>query len=451
MRANLVLKGIIGLTFLASFTKAGDCDTLKSYLSENDAENILYECEENKQGNVTYLEFDGNVNETVIKKILSYNTVETLSYFIPEISCEGREYISLFAKLPNLKELTIGYSDCGIDYSLLKNGSFKKLTVNNFIDQKNINDIAGISSIEELDISELYNDPEDNEDFNIEILKNHKKLTTLHVNQLYNIKGLTTLKNIKKLYAIFTKEKLEKEIATMKHLEFLEITPQRDERKYNIDCLKSLKNLKSLSLVGAVFKRSGSELLGNSLASFTKLKELKIEDHYITQENLNSIFKLTNLKVLIFSYWAKGLEEDEEDLDFNGLKKLTKLTTLEFDGRLSRYSAVFNEIPKSIFSLTNLKRLVLNKQNIVTIPDKLANLRKLEYLDLSSNKLNCEIPQYLNNFPNLKYVNFDYNKEMTGKTLTNKKLETCIYDGDSSVCKAKEMSCFDEDIIIESC
>jgi len=44
------------------------------------------------------------------------------------------------------------------------------------------------------------------------------------------------------------------------------------------------------------------------------------------------------------------------------------------------------------------------------------------------------------------HSDFGKNSTLTGKTLTNENLRSCSYDNTSSICKAKEMDCFDEEI-----
>lgn len=55
----------------------------------------------------------------------------------------------------------------------------------------------------------------------------------------------------------------------------------------------------------------------------------------------------------------------------------------------------FEEVPEFIYSLTNLKKLVLYNQNIEIIPKKFSELTNFEYLDLRKNKIDSELPESL--------------------------------------------------------
>jgi len=101
--------------------------------------------------------------------------------------------------------------------------------------------------------------------------------------------------------------------------------------------------------------------------------------------------------------------------------------------------------------LNNLKKLSIKNQGIRTITNEIGQLDALEYLDLSSNSI-TEINESLNNLNHLKYINLEKNSDLSGKTLTNESLETCIYGESTSICKTKEMSCLDaNDIKYELC
>eukprot|EP00833_Pecoramyces_ruminatium_P000518 jgi/Orpsp1_1/1174550/evm.model.c7180000050543.1 len=250
--------------------------------------------------------------------------------------------------------LEIKEGDCVAILNLLNNSSIKKLTLSTTINQSTINQIINISSIEELNLKDIKSSDE------------------------IDIKDLNNLLNLNTLYAVIKEEKLE-DIAGLTSLEFLEITPNKSEKSYNIEVLKSLKNLKTLHLKGMITKRFGCTLEGNSLEGLDSLTELYIHDHYISQENIDIISKLSNLEILRFDYWGKFYDENNNTLKFDNFKNLKKLTVLEFNEHMEYNSIYLTEIPEIIFSLTNLKTFTMSEEKITKIPDQLANLKNLEY------------------------------------------------------------------------
>jgi len=167
------------------------------------------------------------------------------------------------------------------------------------------------------------------------------------------------------------------------------------------------------------------------------LSNQQLEEIDLSQTNINELAELSNLEDL-------KLNKDAfpETLDYDPLKKLQNLSSLtinSMDGQVK-----FEEIPEFIYSLTNLKNLVVINQNIEIIPKNLSQLTKLEHLDLSNNKIDAELPESLSSISNLKYVDFRGNRNLKGKTLTNEKLESCYYEGNYNLCMAKEMECLND-------
>jgi len=178
-------------------------------------------------------------------------------------------------------------------------------------------------------------------------------------------------------------------------------------------------------------------------STIDSLEHLSIREQQFTQEYIDNIAKQTNLTELEIQKC-----NFDENLNFNPLKSLTKLEQFQlWDENENK----IKEFPEFLFSLTSLKTIMINQQNIVTIPDSFEHLVNLEKLDLHDNKLDCEVPQSLNNLPNLKNINFSDNKNIKGKTLTNDNIKDCKYGNNvNELCKAEEMKCFDNygDLII---
>jgi len=207
--------------------------------------------------------------------------------------------------------------------------------------------------------------------------------------------------------------------------------------------ITKLPNLEELGLsYTGLSETAKSTIAVNTLNVSKTLKRMILGGIELSQSNINEISALSNLEELNLVYCSY------DNLDFDSLNKLSKLTTLEMDGH-SNYQ--LKQIPNFIFSLSKLKSLILTGHAISTISDKLANLKNLEYLDLSLNEINAEIPESLNTLSKLKYVDFKGNKDVKGKTLTNDSLEHCYYHKSYSLCQAKAMSCFEENVSFESC
>ena len=83
--------------------------------------------------------------------------------------------------------------------------------------------------------------------------------------------------------------------------------------------------------------------------------------------------------------------------------------------------------PTDIVELTNLKRLILNQNDIEGIPYMIKNLQKLEYLDMWSNNLS-KFPESLTEMKNLKEFDLrviqftDDEKERIATLLPNTKI-----------------------------
>ena len=188
-----------------------------------------------------------------------------------------------------------------------------------------------------------------------------------------------------------------------------------------------------------------------------KVKTLKINTDTIKnpQAVLDKISELTEIEeltILDFNF--------KPELKYNGFKNLKNIKTLlikEHDGN------TLSKIPDEFYSLTTLKELTIIEQNITSISDKIANLKNLEKLILASNSITTipkaiaelknlqvlnlddnpidqEIPEFLNDLPNLMEINLDIEK-LKGKTLTNENLVYCYYNFKADLCIAKDMEC----------
>ncbi|ORY55569.1 L domain-like protein [Neocallimastix californiae] len=175
------------------------------------------------------------------------------------------------------------------------------------------------------------------------------------------------------------------------------------------------------------------------------LKKLVIRGITASQTNIDEISTLTNLEHLELNYFNRP----HEKFSFKPLETLKKVSYLHLRNEgyfdlddlpelvYNSYKVInhivirghsLTKISDNISKLKNVKYLDLNGNEIENILGKLQKLTKLEYLDLSHNNIDEEIPEFMYNFKNLNYIDLSSNKNIKGKTLTNSKLETCIYD-----------------------
>jgi len=167
------------------------------------------------------------------------------------------------------------------------------------------------------------------------------------------------------------------------------------------------------------------------LLTHKEIYELFIKYGDLSETALKNLGGLKNLKSLRFI----ECQIDEIPRQIKNLKNLEEFEILYGD---------VSEIPDFVFSLKNLKSLKISKNKLTKIPEKLSKLEKLEILDLRSNKISGEIPSSLNKLSNLKEFDVSGNKNVKGKILTNKSLESCYYDENAKLCKPKEVKCAKE-------
>ncbi|XP_067940272.1 uncharacterized protein [Watersipora subatra] len=166
---------------------------------------------------------------------------------------------------------------------------------------------------------------------------------------------------------------------------------------------------------------SAAELRYNKkrFASFTNLKELKIEDTRLDSSDFKALEKLTSLERLRLRRCKfprisfdsltklKELEISRNKLNSSSLVGMEKLKSLE---KLDLHSCGLPELPYSFDSLTNLKELDISSNDLDS--DSLVGMGKLvllEKLDLSSCHLN-KLPFSFDSLTNLKELDISRNK-----------------------------------------
>ncbi|ORX68908.1 L domain-like protein [Anaeromyces robustus] len=475
-----------------------DCKKIQDII---DKSSYLSKCEENENGKVINLSIDfcDELKPENVDKVLSFNTIETLSYHNRVIKNDA---IS-FEKLTNLKELTFAnyeYSEFGYrDYysfivdrgQFAKNGiklpkSLKKLSfVGLEFNQDAIDEITTLTNLEEIEFKYCILDK-----LNLEALSKLEKLTTLtvtdnqaddyegylsdnvlkhfkYLNKLTldavnlnneHIKEISILTNLKELNLVNTaqdklnyesfknlsnlttlnidtkayiqynedilkyvknlkKLKLDnihkitpvliKDINGLTELEELSIIPllkyeeyKKNVQPFDITSLDNLKNLKSLVLDGDNIYYNGKF----DLSLFKNLRRLYI-NHGVYQEHIDQMTTLKNLEELYL------YNVNFKDLKLDALKNLNNLTVLEIKCWIVDLVEL-KEIPKFVYELPNLKKLVIQESLEGPIPTELTKNKKLEYISFMNNDFKS-IPVELASLPNLKYINLYYNEQIT--------------------------------------
>jgi len=212
------------------------------------------------------------------------------------------------------------------------------------------------------------------------------------------------------------------------------------------DFPKTITNLPNLEQLALSYMGQNSGIKGPVSSDILKvsksLNHLTLGGIELSQSNIEAISELNNLEELNLIYCTYN------NINFDALENLSEITSLEIDGQRNNQ---LNEIPNFVFSLSKLKNLVISGHNISTISDKLANLKNIENIDLSSNAIDAELPQSLNSLENLKSIDLRGNKNVIGQTLTNDSLENCYYDSSYSLCMAKSLNCFEANITFDKC
>jgi len=245
--------------------------------------------------------------------------------------------------------------------------------------------------------------------------------------------------SIKELYIKLTSQSIFKYmLGKLPQLEKLKLATS--ERNLDLRPIGSFNNLQSLNIYAE--KDQMITLKNKSIQYLLNLKSLVFNNVNLRQENINEIGRLPKLNSLTLNNCNYSKE-----LNYDALRGLQNLSHLELN---SNKGKAINKIPDSIYRLRNLTELILVNQNLQRIDSNISKLKNLETLNLKTNKLST-IPESLNELKKLRFVDFTENPRLKGKTLTNKSLETCNYDASSSICKAKEMSCFGTLSTIKKC
>eukprot|EP00833_Pecoramyces_ruminatium_P018738 jgi/Orpsp1_1/1192770/evm.model.d7180000095748.1 len=170
------------------------------------------------------------------------------------------------------------------------------------------------------------------------------------------------------------------------------------------------------------------------IASLPNLQELHLNCNRCI-DDINIFKNLKNLSYLDLSYY------DGENLK--------RLTSLHIQGKRDKHTYYFDLLENNLEGFTNLKKLSLSHIGLSEKDiNNIAAMKKLEELKFEICTLNNHSFESFNNLSNLKTIEFDDCKRVIGKTLTNSKLEKCVYDVDSEysdLCIAKDMKCLSKE------
>eukprot|EP00833_Pecoramyces_ruminatium_P003777 jgi/Orpsp1_1/1177809/evm.model.c7180000062954.1 len=400
---------------LAWVAYEGDCKEIDKIYQQSECleQNCIEECITNERGEVISLKInDFRLNESEIKKILSYETINTLYYeayqpFSPVKYVKKDEvFPKAILELPNLKELTFNYRHIfnkhrqkSIYYFDLEKGLLNKLKNLNKLElirvnlsKDNIDEISSLTNVNELILEDC---PKNG--FGYEFLKKLNWLTSLKIikneEETFNAtKYLKYLKSLRKLsltVEAFTQKDID-EIAKSKYLNELELINNHLEDSLDLQPLSNLTRLLELNLDS---KYSDAIFSNVPFKSFKKLKSLKLIGYDLNQESINEISELRKIENLY-------LGDCVITGDFSPIKNLKKLYNLHIDNEFEE-TENYNQILLDISSFTKLKKLELAGV-VSTLPKEMANLKKLESLDLKSNEI-TSLPDIFGNFKYLQY------------------------------------------------
>jgi len=184
---------------------------------------------------------------------------------------------------------------------------------------------------------------------------------------------------------------------------------------------------------------SGKYLQSDSLKTLKNIENLRIAGYNISQNNINDISTLTNLKHLEF--FQCGYDKNLNYNEFKSFKNLEYLYLTNYENQNS-----IGEFPEVICKLKKLQYLQLTEGTITTIPKCISNLKKLEILDLFSNNIK-EIPVEFSKLTALVELNISHNNITTLPTAFGKlpSLQNLYIDNNSikiipnAICQLKKI------------
>jgi len=503
MNLKLLLFETLSFSLVTSFVLASetsDCDEIKEYL-ENKSFNYtktIEICNINDQGKVIQLKVNNeDLQEEDVNKILSYNTIKDLEYAVVfNIAKESDTPYSYlldphpgYTKFPyaianslELEKLNFYYEDIryvrhypSVNLTSIEDGTFKSLiNLKNLslsqvnITNENLKELSTLTNLEEIEFIKCSIDSDGFSSF-----ENHENLSKLSIS---NIDGrseeipnhIGKVKSLKEIY--IDGSYCGEESYDFSELDNLESLYLGLIEKCNFDLSKNEK-LIELSIISHVNYNLNTAIKSPLSLKFPdSLKKLILDELVFSSDNYQQIVSLPNLEELTMNYYYdydvdKNNSEEFEIKSLESYDKLHKLTIInsnilfknnEFLNELVNLTYIdisnnaLTDIPQ-LGNFKNLEHIDLSGNRLTKFPIELTMLKNLEYIDLRFNNIDDELPESLSQLENLKYFNIDDNKRISGKVLTNKSLEKCIYSVDDDLCvpKGYELNCLDEKFKLE--
>jgi len=456
VKINLLLS-LIGVCSLCTsvfgeITETNECeifeDVLRSqYSDDNDDSYVSVEgCSKTDDGKMTALSLKGEkLKQVTIDEISKYEFITKLTFYRIHEFEENISFESLNLTSIGFNNLKYGrkiykFSDKYIQTGMLKTmKNVEEIHIRaNKVSQTTLNEISTLTKLKEFTCYECGYD----ENLDFSVLKKAKSLNRLalgvygHEHSIPDsIKTLCKLKNLKRL-----------------EIDCLQLTTIPN-------CIGNLKKLEYLDL-----SYNSLTDLPSGLGELTRLKELYLNDNELTSIP-SFLSNLSKLEKINLSYNRENAKFPSALCELNKLQNLviesnaiTKLPScIENLRKLTDLNVCGNDItkiPSSIKYLKNIKSLDISFNELTEIPSSLSKLKNLEELNLRHNKINGTIPESFNNLQNLKSINLEGNINIKGKSLTNPKLEVCIYTDSNEVtefCIDKNSKCIPTNKNIPQC
>jgi len=252
---------------------------------------------------------------------------------------------------------------------------------------------------------------------------------------------------------------LPDEIGNLKNLEEINIfvgdLTRLPETVGNLANLKKIYITKTKLMnipknIGNLSKLQSFDLTENKITEIPKsIGNLNIENLYLQSNNIQRIpDEVGNMKNLKLISLEDNIINDISNIP-SSLKNLKNPFVIDLSGN------EIERIPENIGDMKNVTKIYISGNKITNIPSSLGNLDKLEVLSLNSNLIDDDLPESLNNLPNLRNINLDYNINIKGKTLTNPSLTECSYhpkiNYTYSLCASVNATCIDKWTTVPLC
>jgi hypothetical protein len=451
----------LSLSLVTSLVLANDCDEIKEYLNKKYSSLKKYtieECQVNNQGKVTDLKVNNyELKEEDVNKILSYDTIKNLEYYIGYKYDENDEskkvphpgfskFPSAITKLPELENLSFEYDNTicyryssycdhyyiAIEDEYLKlSKKLKKLELSQVtLNKQNIGTISALTNLEELKLSYCSYDSD-----GLNSLESHKNLSKLVIVGDFP-KNINKVKSLKEIHV--SEGDCKESSYSFNGLNNLEILNLQLADECDFD-MSDLTKLIDLSIIRETYVfRAPGVLSPLSLKFPNNLKILNLSIP-LDSENVKDITSLPNLEELYLDNACRtedfnitSLKSHEKLRKFKAyiedntdvLNDLVNLTYLDISGSKDKeipqlenlkkleevkLSFSLSKFPNQLLTLKNLKNIDLSYNEISKIPNEIANLKNLESINLTYNEI-TQLPEEFGNLENLKYLNLNNNK-----------------------------------------